>query len=117
MTGGQLSALNIGQTWIPEGGVGHSLSSISLIAFDPESGQPTHAGNWEINGILPEGIAFDASDSYVVAGIYEYEGPEPRRSALEFWRVAREPGRLPRLVPTGFAVETGPGAHSLVVVN
>ncbi|MEL6101671.1 MAG: hypothetical protein AAFR68_10190 [Pseudomonadota bacterium] len=76
----------------------------------------THAGDWEMLGILPEGVAFDAADQYVVAGIFEYEGSEPRSSALEFWQVKRDRD-APRLVPTGFAVETGPGAHSLIVVN
>ncbi|MGP1255193.1 MAG: YncE family protein [Kiloniellales bacterium] len=115
--GSMIVTLNLGQTWIPEGEPDHSLSSLSLVTFDNETGLMRHAGDWEMAGILPEGVAFDASDRYVVAGVFEYEGPEPRRSALEFWSVKREAGRLPRLVPTGFTIETGPGAHSLIVVN
>ena len=115
--GTMIVTLNLGQTWIPEGEAGHSLSSLSLVTFDEQTGLMTHAGDWEMLGILPEGVAFDAADRYVVAGIYEYEGPEPRASALEFWRVQRSLGTPPRLVPTGYAVATGPGAHSLVVVN
>jgi len=109
--------LNLGQTWIPEGEPGHSLSSLTLVEFDAETGLMKHAGDWEMLGILPEGVAFDASDRYVVAGVFEYEGPEPRAAALEFWRVLHEEGEPPRLVSTGYAIETGPGAHSLVVVN
>ncbi|GFE66815.1 YncE family protein [Litoreibacter roseus] len=115
--GTMIVTLNLGQTWIPEGEPGHSLSSLTLVEFDAVTGLMEHAGDWEMLGILPEGVAFDASDRYVVAGIFEYEGPEPRASALEFWRVQRDVGEAPRLVPTGYAVETGPGAHSLVVVN
>lgn len=115
--GTMIVTLNLGQTWIPEGEPGHSLSSLTLVEFDAETGLIEHAGDWEMLGILPEGVAFDAADRYVVAGIYEYDGPEPRASALEFWRVQRDAGEAPRLVPTGYAVETGPGAHSLVVVN
>ena len=115
--GTMIVTLNLGQTWIPEGEAGRSLSSLTLVEFDVETGLMKHAGDWEMLGILPEGVAFDASDRYVVAGVYEYEGPEPRASALEFWRVQRDPGEAPRLVPTGYAVETGPGAHSLIVVN
>ncbi len=115
--GTMIVTLNLGQTWIPEGEPGHSLSSLTLVEFDAITGLMEHAGDWEMLGILPEGVAFDASDRYVVAGIFEYEGPEPRASALEFWRVQRDVGEAPRLVPTGYAVETGPGAHSLVVVN
>ena len=44
------------------GEVGHSPSSLSLVRFDPVTGQLTHAGDWPFAGILPEGIAFDASD-------------------------------------------------------
>ena len=115
--GTMIVTLNLGQTWIPEGEPGHSLSSLTLVEFDAETGLMTHAGDWEMLGILPEGVAFDAADRYVVAGVYEYEGPEPRASALEFWRVQRDEGESPRLVPTGHSVTTGPGAHSLVVVN
>ncbi|MEM1421751.1 MAG: hypothetical protein AAGF51_14185, partial [Pseudomonadota bacterium] len=68
-------------------------------------------------GILPEGVAFDADDTHVVAGVFEYEGPEPRQSALEFWSVVRAGVHPPRLVPTGFSIPTGPGAHSLIVIN
>ncbi len=115
--GDLIATLNIGQTWLSEDEPGHSLSSLSLVAFDPESGQMRPLGDWEMPGILPEGVAFDADDSHLVAGIFEYEGPEPRASALEIWQVKRHPGRDPRLVPTGFAIPTGPGAHSLIVVN
>lgn len=115
--GDLIATLNIGQTWIEADAPGHSHSSLSLVAFDPASGQMRHLGDWEMEGILPEGVAFDADDSHVVAGIFEYEGPEPRASALEFWRVKRQPGIDPRLIPTGYAIPTGPGAHSLIVVN
>ena len=115
--GDLIASLNIGQTWIAEDETGHSLSSLSLVAFDPESGQMRSLGDWEMPGILPEGVAFDADDTHLVAGIFEYEGPEPRASGLEIWQVKRQPGHDPRLVPTGFSIPTGPGAHSLIVVN
>ncbi len=115
--GDLIATLNIGQTWLEPDTPGYSLSLLSLVAFDPASGQMRHLGDWEMEGILPEGVAFDADDSHLVAGIFEYDGPEPRASALEFWRVKRQPGIDPRLVPTGYAIPTGPGAHSLIVVN
>lgn len=70
-------------------------------------------GDWTFDGILPEDIAFDASDQYVVAGVFEYEIPEPRRGALKFWRVVDGTN----LEQTDYRIETGPGAHSLIVVN
>ncbi|MEM9043469.1 MAG: hypothetical protein AAGC81_02150 [Pseudomonadota bacterium] len=116
-TGDLIATLNIGQTWIAPDAPGHSLSSLSLVAFDLATGHLRHLGDWEMEGILPEGVAFDADDSHLVAGIFEYDGPEQRASALEFWQVKRQPGLDPRLVPTGFSIPTGPGAHSLIVVN
>ena len=115
--GDLIATLNIGQTWIPEGETGHSLSSLSLIRFDPESGHMRRLGDWTFDGILPEGIAFDASDRYVVAGVFEYEGAEPRRSGLEIWEVVGATGSTPALADTGYRIPTGPGAHSLIVVN
>ena len=115
--GSLIATSNIGQTWPSDDLRGqYTPSTLSLVAFDPQTGQTGHLGDWAFDGILPEGIAFDAADRYVVAGVFEYEGPEPRRSALEFWRVVHD-GARPSLEPTGFAVETGPGAHSLIVVD
>ncbi len=108
-----IATSNIGQTWLSPDEPGYSQSSLSLIQFDPISGQLTKMGDWVFDGILPEGIAFDASDQYVVAGVFEYETPEPRRGALEFWRVINGTS----LERTDYRIETGPGAHSLIVVN
>ncbi len=115
--GDLIVTLNIGQTWLKPDEPGYTLSTLSLLRFDQASGQMTHLGDWEMEGILPEGVAFDADDTHVVAGVFEYEGPEPRQSALEFWSVVRAGEHPPRLVPTGFSIPTGPGAHSLIVIN
>ncbi len=115
-SGDLIATVNIGQTWLPEGAPGHSRSSLSLLRFDPEAGHLHPVGDWAFDGVLPEGIAFDASDSYVVAGVFEYEGPEPQQSGLEIWRVV-DSGDDPALQDTGYRIPTGPGAHSLIVVN
>ncbi|MEO1144860.1 MAG: beta-propeller fold lactonase family protein [Cyanobacteria bacterium J06638_22] len=111
-----IATSNIGQTWLSPEEPGYSQSSLSLVQFDTASGQLTHAGDWTFDGILPEGIAFDATDQYVVAGLFEYETPEPRNGALEFWRVV-ENADAPSLERTDYVIETGPGAHSLIVVQ
>ncbi|MEO1403330.1 MAG: beta-propeller fold lactonase family protein [Cyanobacteria bacterium J06635_1] len=111
-----IATSNIGQTWLSPDEPGYSQSSLSLVQFDPTTGQMTHVSDWLFDGILPEGIAFDASDQYVVAGVFEYETPEPRSGALEFWRVNRD-AEAPALEQTDYVIETGPGAHSLIVVN
>ena len=111
-----IATSNIGQTWLAPDDVSYSQSSLSLVQFDTETGQVRHAGDWTFDGILPEGIEFDAADQYVVAGVFEYETPEPRQGALEFWRVVRTDS-IPQLERTDYVIETGPGAHSLIVVN
>ncbi|NEQ45991.1 MAG: lactonase family protein [Leptolyngbya sp. SIOISBB] len=111
-----IATSNIGQTWFSPGETGYSQSSLSLIQFDAMTGQVNHVGDWTFDGILPEGIEFDASDQYVVAGVFEYDTPEPRQGALEFWRVNRA-GETPQLEPTDYVIATGPGAHSLIVVD
>ncbi|MDX8355028.1 hypothetical protein [Cognatiyoonia sp. IB215182] len=114
--GDLIGTVNIGQTWNEPDAVGYSLSSLSLVGFDVETGQFDHYGDWTFDAILPEGIDFDASDDFVVVGAYEYEGPEPRESALEIWEVIRTDGG-PGLADTGMRIPTGPGAHSLIVVD
>ncbi len=114
--GDLIATVNIGQTWLAPGQTGHSRSTLSLIAFDAQTGQMTLADERAFDAILPEGVDFDASDRYIVVGAYEYDGPEPRESALEIWRVGRT-GDAPSLSDTGHRIPTGPGAHSLLVVD
>ncbi len=120
--GRRLVTLNIGQSWLAPGEVGHSLSSMSLIDVDLGSGQLRLLSEVEMpQAELPEGIAFDASGRYVVAGVYEYRTPDMGmaadvESALEVWEVVEEDDGA-RLVQTGFWIATTPGTHSLVVVD
>ncbi len=112
-----IATLSMGRTWTAPGAPGHALPSLSLVAYDADSGQMRHLGDWEREGIPPEGVACDADDTHLAAGVFEHEGPEPRASGLEIWRVVRQPGCDARLVPTGFRTPTGPGAHSPIVAN
>lgn len=115
--GSLIATLNIGQTWESEETPGFSRSSLTLVSFDRETGRVAHLDTAFIDGILPEGIDFDASDTYLAAGIFEYESESyPPPAALEIWRVDRS-GETPRLVRTDTAIEVTVGAHSLVVVD
>ncbi|MDX8350452.1 hypothetical protein SLH49_20885 [Cognatiyoonia sp. IB215446] len=115
--GDLIATVNIGQTWPGGDAVEATLSTVSLVEFDPEFGQQTVLGSWEFEGDLPEGVAFDASDSFIAFGVFEYAGPEPRASDLQIWEVVTSEDGTRGLSDTGYRIPTGPGAHSLVVVN
>lgn len=115
--GDLIASVNIGQTWEDNDAVAYSRSTVSLVEFDAATGQKSVLGSWEYEGHLPEGVAFDASDRFIVFGVFEYEGPEPRASDLQIWDVTTEEDGARGLSDTGYRIPTGPGAHSLVVVN
>lgn len=115
--GDLIATVNIGQTWPGGDAVEATLSTVSLVEFDPQFGQQTVLGSWEFEGDLPEGVAFDASDRFIAFGVFEYAGPEPRASDLQIWEVVTNDDGSRGLTDTGYRIPTGPGAHSLVVVN
>lgn len=115
--GDLIASVNIGQTWPGGEHIEYTRSTVSLVAFDPNLGQLSLLGSWPFDGDLPEGVAFDASDRYIAFGVFEYDGPEPRESDLQIWEVTEGNEGRRGLSDTGYRIPTGPGAHSLVVVN
>jgi 6-phosphogluconolactonase (cycloisomerase 2 family) len=47
-------------------------ATVSLFAFDAESGQMTKAGDFAFEGVLPEGITFDATGEHLIVATFEY---------------------------------------------
>ncbi|MBL8990340.1 MAG: beta-propeller fold lactonase family protein, partial [Phycisphaerae bacterium] len=88
--------------------------SVSLLSFDPGTGQLTSRGEYEI-GAMPEGITFDAAGRNVVVTQFRSFDPNSVDGELAFFKLV--PGENARLVPGDFYVGVGVGPHGVVIVR
>jgi len=93
---------------------GKPYSSLSLVEFDPQTGQLTTIGEYGFEGLLPEQATFDASGTALAVVIYNYREQSPRTGAVEFWKVVS--GNPFQLERTGFQLPVVRGAHDIVLV-
>lgn len=94
---------------------GKPYSSLSLVSFDPITGQLTTIDDYGFEGLLPEQATFDAAGESLAVVIYNYREDRPTAGAVEFWAV--EKGTSPRLARTGLTLEVVRGAHDIVLVK
>jgi hypothetical protein len=93
---------------------GKPYSSLSLVTFNPVSGQLKTVDEYGFEGLLPEQATFDATGQSLAVVIYNFRKPNPKTGAVEFWRVV--PGGRPRLERTGYKLDVVRGAHDLVLI-
>jgi sugar lactone lactonase YvrE len=87
-------------------------ATVSLFRFDTKSEQLIKAGDFPFTGVLPQGIAFDATGENLLVTTFEYLDSKQPTGGLEVWRVEREPNL--RLQYTG-RIAIPHGAHQVVV--
>ncbi|RVT98915.1 hypothetical protein EOD42_02040 [Rhodovarius crocodyli] len=85
---------------------GTAEASVSLLAFDPESGECRKLQEAPLEGLLPAGAAFDATGSHLLVTLFQGNGDQ---GALAVFRTAQQ-----QLVPAG-RVPLPHGAHHVVV--
>ena len=88
-------------------------ATVSLFAFDTISGQLAKAGDFAFEGVLPEGITFDAASEYLIIATFEYLDSREPTGGLEIWRVNREADGLD-LEYVG-RINVPHGAHQVIV--
>ena len=113
-----IATVNMRRTYLspglPPAWRGKAYSSLSLVSFDPTSGEFTPAGEYGFEGLLPEQATFDASGQSLAVVIYNDREPSPRTGAVEFWQVIS--GDQPRLKHSGLRLGVVRGAHDIVLV-
>ncbi len=112
-----IATVNMRRTYLPNfipAWRGKPYSSLSLVQFDPTSGELTEVGEYGFDGLLPEQAAFDASGNALAVVIYNYREPGPQTGAIEFWHVVS--GNTPRLERTGYTLDVVRGAHDVVLL-
>ena len=112
-----ITTVNLRRTYLPSvlpAWRGKPYSSLSLLQFDPSTGQLTKVEEYGFEGLLPEQAIFDATGQSLAVVIFNYREPSPTTGAIEFWTVIQ--GEPPRLERTGYILETVRGAHDIVLV-
>ncbi len=93
-------------------------SSLTLVAYDQETGTFKWLSEYHYEGILPEDAAFDKNGENVAIAIYHYgkgEDKLPENGYIGFWNVNRS-GSQPRLKQTGYTIPVTRGLHDLVII-
>ncbi|MEV6276345.1 beta-propeller fold lactonase family protein [Nocardia sp. NPDC051832] len=91
--GDRIATINMRGTVFPPDSPAHDpQASVSLLRLDPTTGALTKLGDYPLDGILPEGGAFDPTGNYFLATIYQPRTPTSPGSGLQIYRVT--PDRL-----------------------
>ncbi len=112
-------ALNMEQSYAPTTDPRHTPhSSLSVLTLDPATGRLSAVGTHPFDGILPEGITFDASGRYLA--VANFQSRNPARGAdgttLDYWEVLRS-GPVPSLVQLDFKTAVPRGAHIVKLIR
>jgi DNA-binding beta-propeller fold protein YncE len=89
--------------------------ALDLVTLDSASGRLSHIASYPLQGILTEGLTFDASGQFIAVTHFDRYDPRRRRGVVEFWRLVD--GAMPRLERTNFDVQVVPGPHTLHLVR
>lgn len=86
-------------------------SSLTLMTWDDRSETLSERGTFAFEGVLPEGITFDASGEFVAVANFAHSNPRRpvQESTLDFWRVVT--GASPMLVQMDMKLPVMRGAH------
>ncbi len=113
--GDRLATINMERTYLPNLPIlsawpGRRRYSVSLLAFDPDSGALSHLDRIFIAGVLPEDVIFDDDDdALVVAVFHRRQGPQRAHGYLDYFTITGD-----RLVSQGVDQPVRRGAHDLV---
>lgn len=93
------------------------FSSLTLVTFDPATGQLNRIADYPFDGILPEAAAFDASSEFLAVANYDHFDDRMPGGSIDFWRIDADPlNPQPMLVQTRYSVPVTRGPHSMVLV-
>jgi hypothetical protein len=114
-----IAAVNMRRTAMPEFWrfwPGADMSSVSLVRFDKATGVLSTLGEYAFEGLLPQGVAWDADGDALAIGIHNDPEPLPKTGFVEFWNVKRD-GDSPQLERTSLRHPVVRGPHLMIVTR
>lgn len=96
--GRYIATVNMRGTALPADSANHDeTASVSLLRLDPDTGSLTKIGDYPLDGVLPEGGAFDPSGQYFLATVFQGRDSDGPGSGVQVFRVG--PDESPGLTP------------------
>ncbi|MBD2102344.1 beta-propeller fold lactonase family protein [Leptolyngbya sp. FACHB-261] len=90
-------------------------SSLTLLSLNSDTGRLTPRTTVPFEGILPEGITFDASGRYLAVATFDHHNPARSGGTVDFWRVLQ--GEVPSLLKMDYVIPVMRGAHIVKLVQ
>jgi DNA-binding beta-propeller fold protein YncE len=90
-------------------------SSLTLLSLSPGTGRLTSHGTTPFEGILPEGITFDASGNYLAVAVFDYHDSAHDGGSVDFWQLQQ--GEPPTLEKLDYSIPVMRGAHIVKLVQ
>ncbi|GAB4526786.1 MAG: lactonase family protein [Anaerolineae bacterium] len=116
--GSLIVAVDMRRTYLPDGLAfipGTDLNSLSLLTFDPLTGQLDLIDQYGFEGVLPEHAAFDADGDMLAVVIYNDREAPRGDGYIELWNVNMD-GDVPALARTGVRIPVARGPHTMMLV-
>ena len=118
--GATLVTLNMERSFASPGDADLTFyASLTLVTWDAERELLYARSTFPFEGILPEGITFDASGDFLaVANFAQFNPNRPvEETTVDFWRLVDADGPAPLLVQMDVKLPVMRGAHVAKVVN
>ena len=92
-----------------------AFSSLSLLTLNTEGVLKT-IGEYELSGIFPQSVDFDAQSSMLAVTVFDYPDLNTKsKGGIEFWQL--EKGEKLALKSTGFKISMPRGTHMVKVIR
>jgi hypothetical protein len=105
-----VASLDLEQSYFPpESPLFTPYSALSLYRLNRETGRLTPVDRYYFEGILPEGITFDASGKFLAVAVFDHYNPRQSGGTLDFWRLVD--GDEPKLVKLNYSLPLMRAAH------
>lgn len=109
-------SLNMEASYLPLNNLRRTRdSSLTLLSLNPDTGRLTPHQTTPFEGILPEGITFDASGHYLAVAVFDYHDPARAGGAVDFWQLTRS--NVPTLEKMERSIQVMRGAHIIKLVQ
>ncbi|WP_461051515.1 lactonase family protein [Spirosoma arcticum] len=103
-------SLDMEQSYFPPNSPFYTpYSALTLYQFSPTTGRLRIADRARFDGILPEGITFDAASNYLAVAVFDHHNPQRAGGTVDFWQLFK--GDEPKLLKLDYTLPVMRGAH------
>lgn len=103
-------SLDMEQSYFPPNSPFYTpFSALTLYQLNPDTGRLRAVDRVRFDGILPEGITFDAASKYLAVAVFDHHNPQRAGGTVDFWQLLTD--GEPKLLKLDYALPVMRGAH------